>query len=927
MSSPAVPAAPCISPTRAGSLSAHATAWQSVSVPDWVIRTVTTCYKLQFARKPPRFSGILSSHTEESSAHVLKDEISSLLEKGAVRVIPSHLYNQGFYSRYFLVPKKDGSLRPILDLRLLNKHLRTYNFRMLTHGTLSCSIHQNDWFTSVDLKDAFFHISIYPPHRKFLRFAYQGVCYEFTVLPFGLSLSPRVFCLCAEAGLAPLRIAGLRILTYIDNWLIIADSAEEVMEDTRRVIAHITSLGFRVNKSKSNFSPSHITVFLGRSAGTVSRMSQITGSYGIGNSSFASGPSENEGLYEVGPISPPQPLARSQSHRNSDVLVLNSAAPLEEDGVLHSWNSGRSCCRNHTRGQNSGWCVAKHSSLSPYKLFGAPLCVEGSKAFFAPPAGTSCADTLRQHHCSSIYKSPREHGFLLAPCSGSQAVAMEKATFFVCTSHSCSGRSEQGSGPSIEGESALWRLASPPSGSGPCVAEIRPGGRRSLRLAQKRPLSYVFLATGRGRTPRHGRAGPLVATSAALCVPSSLPDSAYPGQGERSELVSSPDSTQVAQSTMDGGDFSSVVCPAMAPPITHGPPVPGEWKNLPPPPGQGGSLGLARERANLNTFGLPARVIATIQNARAASMRSLYDCKWRVFEKWCDGHRLISYQCSVADILCFLQDLIDKGRSFSTIKVYLAAIAACHVGFDGTSVGQHPLLRRFMKGARRFLPTPAKTVPEWDLSMVLESLSRRPFEPLGDISLKHLSFKTALLLALTSAKRVSVLHALSVHHSCTKFYLDGNRVFLRHNPAFMPKCFPAVTCEVIELSAFHPPPFSSAEDERLHALCPVRALRVYMDRTKTFRKSDQLFISWAPPHTGNPIFKQRLSHWLVEAISMAYESMGVQPPGGLRAHSTRGMAASWALFSWTSPHSFVRYYRLDVTRTPVAHSVLGVGSS
>ncbi|XP_057206214.1 uncharacterized protein LOC130564268, partial [Triplophysa rosa] len=334
---------------------------------------------------------------------------------------------------------------------------------------------------------------------------------------------------------------------------------------------------------------------------------------------------------------------------------------------------------------------------------------------------------------------------------------------------------------------------------------------------------------------------------------------------------------------------------------------------------------------------LPAHVIATIQNVRAASTRSLYDCKWRVFEEWCDGRRLISYQCSVADILCFLQDLIDKGRSFSTIKVYLAAIAACHVGFDGTSVRQHPLLRRFMKGAQHFLPMPAKTVPEWDLSMVLKSLSRRPFEPLGEVSLKHLSFKTALILTLTSAKLVSILHALSVHPSCTKFYFDGNRDFLRPNPAFMPICFPAVTCEVIELSC--PPPFSSAEDERLHALCPVRALRVYMDRTKTFRKSDQLFISWAPPHTGNPISKQRLSHWLVEAISMAYESMGVQPPGGLRAHFNRGMAASWALFrgvslqdicvaaSWTSPHSFVRYYRLDVTRTPVAHSVLGVGSS
>ncbi|KAL1269063.1 hypothetical protein QQF64_031352 [Cirrhinus molitorella] len=114
--------------------------------------------------------------------------------------------------------------------------------------------------------------------------------------------------------------------------------------------------------------------------------------------------------------------------------------------------------------------------------------------------------------------------------------------------------------------------------------------------------------------------------------------------------------------------------------ITKGPPVSSERGDLPPPPRQGGSLGLARERANLNTLGLPPRVVITIQNARASSTHSLYDCKWHVFEEWCKKRQLISYQCSVVDILSFLQDLIDGGRSFSTIKVYLAAIAACHIG-------------------------------------------------------------------------------------------------------------------------------------------------------------------------------------------------------------------------------------------------------
>lgn len=110
----------------------------------------------------------------------------------------------------------------------------------------------------------------------------------------------------------------------------------------------------------------------------------------------------------------------------------------------------------------------------------------------------------------------------------------------------------------------------------------------------------------------------------------------------------------------------------------------------------------------------------------------------------------------------------------------------------------------------------------------------------------------------------------------------------------MPKYFPAFTCKVIELSAFHPPPFSTAKDQRLNALCPVRALRAYMDRTSLIRRNDQLFISWAHLHTENLISKQRLSHWLVETITLAYELkecsiqrasehtlLGTWPPRGL----------------------------------------------
>lgn len=127
-----------------------------------------------------------------------------------------------------------------------------------------------------------------------------------------------------------------------------------------------------------------------------------------------------------------------------------------------------------------------------------------------------------------------------------------------------------------------------------------------------------------------------------------------------------------------------------------------------------------------------------------------------------------------------MQDLKDSGKSFFTINVYLRAIAACHVVFRGADDG-------------RSLPVTRITVPNWGLSMALETLFQQPFEPLLEYFLKLLSFETAVLLAMTPAKHVSDLHAHSACFLCTNFSLSRDMIFLRPNLAFVHKCFPACT--------------------------------------------------------------------------------------------------------------------------------------
>ncbi len=90
----------------------------------------------------------------------MEQEIRALLEKGAIEYVPHSNRETGFYSRYFIVPKKDGGLRPMLDLRVLNESVMQLKFKMLTLRQIVSQIRSEDWFVTIDLKDAYFQMSM-----------------------------------------------------------------------------------------------------------------------------------------------------------------------------------------------------------------------------------------------------------------------------------------------------------------------------------------------------------------------------------------------------------------------------------------------------------------------------------------------------------------------------------------------------------------------------------------------------------------------------------------------------------------------------------------------------------------------------------------------------------------------------------------------
>ncbi len=138
--------------------------------------------------------------------------------------------------------------------------------------------------------------------------------------------------------------------------------------------------------------------------------------------------------------------------------------------------------------------------------------------------------------------------------------------------------------------------------------------------------------------------------------------------------------------------------------------------------------------------------------------------------------------------------------------------------------------------------------------------------------------------------RIGDLQALSISPSCLDFAPGLVKVILHPHPIiFQSSMYPIV------LEAFCPPPFTTPEQERLHLLCPVRALQIYVHRTSQWCKSEQLFVCYGGRNRGAAVTKHTVSHWVRDAIALAYEACGQASPLRVWAHSTRGVASSMAL--------------------------------
>ena len=262
----------------------------------------------------------------------------------------------------------------------------------------------------------------------------------------------------------------------------------------------------------------------------------------------------------------------------------------------------------------------------------------------------------------------------------------------------------------------------------------------------------------------------------------------------------------------------------------------------------------------------------------------------------------------------------DKGLSVSAVKGYCSALNSV-LALKGRDLAASREITTLLRSFARSVNPVELRPPAWDVSLVLQSLTGAPYEPLRTCEERFLAQKTLFLLALASAKRIGELHALSYRVSHTR---DWGEVSFAFVTGFVAKTQdPSSLAPRFE--GFTVPALTNARKNRNgRLLCPVRAVKVYLDRTAPHRPGcERLFVTAG--RSKKKISKTTVSFWLRKTISRAYELSGTAlPVPAPRARETRGIAPS-ILFrknfavdqvlkagTWRRHTTFTRHYLRDI---------------
>ena len=196
------------------------------------------------------------------------NEVKKLLKMECITGISGPLLNR-LTSNIFLVPKKDGCYRLILNLKPLNKFLKYQKLKMDNIENLIKMLRPLDWLSSVDIKSAYLYIPMSRSYFPFLQFRWKNRLFFYNSLPFSIAIGPILFVRVTKGIMNYLRWISLKYCFTLMTLSQKNASRDQLLRDIDMTIDVFQKCGFTINWKKSVLIPTQKLVFLGLVIDTV----------------------------------------------------------------------------------------------------------------------------------------------------------------------------------------------------------------------------------------------------------------------------------------------------------------------------------------------------------------------------------------------------------------------------------------------------------------------------------------------------------------------------------------------------------------------------------------------------------------------------------------------------------------------------------
>ena len=575
------------------------------------------------------------------------------------------------------------------------------------------------------------------------------------------------------------------------------------------------------------------------------------------------------------------------------------------------------------RGQESSRQMAYNISERTYQPKGAHGSVENYQSLPESANQQEYLDSNRQHLSSLLSKQTGRNKVPISPKLDSQDPIMVPRTQHQNQSQTYTRPLQCNQRPTVSPTpSGLHRMVNSPQCDRQNLQNMGKTNGGSLRNKIQPQVTHILFTNPGSTSPSSGRHVPKLDRPTSLCVSTTGSTTASPKQNKPRTVHSVPD--------CPGLEFQVVVPkpskPSSRPPQSSTPnkktPKTTSQRNIPRKPQTTQPTRLEVIQQRLRAKGFSAKSAKSIAQRCRGSTNRLYEAKWKIYTSWCNQRKIDCFKITpqqLSDFFTYLDE--EKHLSVSAMQGYKAVINSTIKLCTARDVCNNFYLASQFRSYKHKLSTIKDRVPKWNLNLVLNSLTKPPYEPILESSLKYLTWKTTFLTAFATAARVSELSALSkkkVAHNedWSKMTLTTNKNFIAKNQDLTIDSSP----RQFEIPALYD---YAGPDLPDRLLCPVRAMRMYLLKSKKLRTKDKkaLFISHSPKKHGD-ITSNTISNWIKNVIKLAYKNAQNEDLtlANVRAHEVRALAASAAFSTnlalkdinkacyWRGHSTFTSYY-------------------